>query len=194
MPKSTYLALNHRPLIGDWLVIAVSIVAVIVIIAALVLVATKKGNEERGINQNPKATTQNDSNNTPVDELTLDEDRKLDDATVQPDQPSSITSGLYVAYNDANFSQAVARKDKIVLFFHAAWCPACRAVEAEINGNANVIPPGITVLKVDYDNSQALKKKYGVVIQHTFVQVDAQGNKIVSWNGGTAAAITTRVK
>ncbi len=30
MPKSTYLALNHRPLIGDWLVIAVSIVAVIV--------------------------------------------------------------------------------------------------------------------------------------------------------------------
>ena len=30
MPKSTYLALNHRPLIGDWLVIVVSIVAVIV--------------------------------------------------------------------------------------------------------------------------------------------------------------------
>ena len=30
MPKSTYLTFNHRPLIGDWLVISASIVAVIV--------------------------------------------------------------------------------------------------------------------------------------------------------------------
>ena len=29
MPKSTFLTLNHRPLIGDWLVITVSIMAVI---------------------------------------------------------------------------------------------------------------------------------------------------------------------
>ena len=30
MPKSTHLAFNHKPLIGDWLVIAVSIAAVMV--------------------------------------------------------------------------------------------------------------------------------------------------------------------
>jgi thioredoxin-related protein len=29
-----------------------------------------------------------------------------------------------------------------------------------------------------------LAKKYGVTYQHTFVQIDAEGNEVTKWNGG----------
>ena len=36
----------------------------------------------------------------------------------------------------------------------------------------------MTVLKVDYDSNQALRQKYGVTLQTTFVEVDKDGNEI----------------
>ena len=39
-----------------------------------------------------------------------------------------------------------------------------------------------------------LKKKYEVTYQHTFVQVDAQGNMIKKWSGGALADIIDETK
>jgi hypothetical protein len=48
---------------------------------------------------------------------------------------------------------------------------------------------------VDYDNSTALKQKYGVTMQHTLVQVDAKGNLIAKWTGSpTLSALTGNIK
>jgi len=39
------------------------------------------------------------------------------------------------------------------------------------------------LLKVDYDKSTDLKRKYGVTYQHTFVQVDKGGHLLKKWSG-----------
>jgi hypothetical protein len=48
---------------------------------------------------------------------------------------------------------------------------------------------------VNYDNSTALKQKYAVTYQHTFVQVDKDGNLIKKWSGSpTLTALVAEVK
>ena len=65
----------------------------------------------------------------------------------------------------------------------APWCPSCRGLEADIEANLSAIPDGLSLQKVDYDSATELKKKYGVVRQHTLVQVDAAGNMIKTLTG-----------
>ncbi len=96
----------------------------------------------------------------------------------------AMVKGSYTDYDSAKLANA--EKGKVVLFFHAPWCPTCR--EADKNFNASSTPEGLTLLKADYDSSQDLKKKYGVTYQHTFVQVDKDGNQIKKWNSSTSYA------
>ncbi|MCA9371829.1 thioredoxin family protein [Candidatus Woesebacteria bacterium] len=98
------------------------------------------------------------------------------------DQQDSISP--LVPYSEQNFAAATARGDKTVIFFHAAWCPTCRAAEADFRANADKIPNNVTIFKADYDTEKELKKKYNVIVQDTFVQVDGRGNEITKWNSG----------
>lgn len=91
-------------------------------------------------------------------------------------------AGVYTAYNETLLADAAA-KGNVVVFFHAPWCPTCRALEADIQAHLDNIPSDLTLLKLDFDSNKELRKKYGVVVQHTLVQVDGQGNKINSWTG-----------
>jgi thiol-disulfide isomerase/thioredoxin len=104
---------------------------------------------------------------------------KMKDAMRPPAtaNPSETTeNGFYVDYSPTVLSEYPGQK---VLFFHASWCPQCRAIEKDIeeDGPAN----GWTIIKVDYDSHQALRQKYGVTLQTTFVKVDDQGNKLSSY-------------
>jgi thiol-disulfide isomerase/thioredoxin len=69
----------------------------------------------------------------------------------------------------------------VVLFFNASWCPTCRATVESLD--ADGVPVGLTVVSVDYDAATDLKKQYGVTVQHTFVQVDEQGNQLAKFTG-----------
>ena len=103
-------------------------------------------------------------------------------------------AGTYEPYAPSKI--ATANKDhKIVLFFHASWCPTCKALDADIRAHLDSIPSSLTILDVDYDTSAELKKKYGVTMQHTMVEVDAQGNLIKKWIGSpTLAALIGSVQ
>jgi hypothetical protein len=90
-------------------------------------------------------------------------------------------TGTYEAYDSSKL--ALASDGDVVLFFHAGWCPTCKVADKDINANLTSIPANTHILKTDYDTQTALKKKYGVTYQHTFVQVDAQGNQIKKWGG-----------
>jgi thioredoxin 1 len=92
-------------------------------------------------------------------------------------------SGSYEEYGVEKV--ALANEGKVVLFFHASWCPSCRALNSDIEANLSTIPEGVTILKTDYDKETELKKKYGVTTQHTLVQVDGDGNMITKWSGGS---------
>ncbi len=86
-------------------------------------------------------------------------------------------AGSYAEY--APEKLALAKDGDVVLYFHADWCPICRPLDAAFKTRA--LPHGVHILKVDYDNSADLKKKYGVTYQHTFVQVDSNGTMIAKW-------------
>ncbi|WP_349425825.1 thioredoxin family protein [Microbacterium sp. LWS13-1.2] len=106
-------------------------------------------------------------------------DRTSPESTVEPqaaetDQPAP---GAYVDYSEDALAAAGGTR---VLFFHAPWCPQCRALESDIL--AAGVPAGVTVLKVDYDSRQDLRQQYGVRIQTTVVALDEEGN-------GTAAFV-----
>jgi len=73
-----------------------------------------------------------------------------------------------------------------VLFFHASWCPTCQAAEANLTSQP--VPDGLTVVKTDFDTMTELRQKYGVTVQHTFVQIDAGGAQLAKWSGSTSAA------
>lgn len=101
--------------------------------------------------------------------------------------------GTYQDYDPAQVA-AAAESGTAVLFFHANWCPTCRAADADITSNLDQLPKGLAIFKTDYDTQNELKKKYGVTYQHTFVQVDADGNLIKKWNGGELAEIVENVE
>jgi len=69
----------------------------------------------------------------------------------------------------------------VVLFFDAAWCGSCQATVRSLESDG--VPPGLTVVRVDYDGETDLKRQYGVRVQHTFVQVDPQGAAVGVWTG-----------
>lgn len=99
-------------------------------------------------------------------------------ATPAPEQSGAVSTqpGEYVAYSEDKIKATEGTK---LLFFHAPWCPQCREIEKSINDGG--VPAGVTVLKVDYDSNQALRQKYGVTLQTTFVKIDDAGNKVASY-------------
>lgn len=99
-------------------------------------------------------------------------------ATPAPEQGAAVSTqpGKYVTYSEDKIKAIDGTK---LLFFHAPWCPQCREIEKSINEGG--VPAGVTVLKVDYDSNQALRQKYGVTLQTTFVKIDDAGNKVASY-------------
>ncbi len=83
------------------------------------------------------------------------------------------SAGAYVEYTDDAVAQAEGR---VLLFFHAPWCPQCRSIESDIL--AEGVPAGVTIIKIDYDSRQDLRQQYGVTLQTTFVEVDAAGTEL----------------
>lgn len=79
---------------------------------------------------------------------------------------------------------ALAAEGKTVVFFYAAWCPNCRATVAELNERWAEVNPDLTLVIADYDKEAALKGKFGVTYQDTFVLLDEAGNSVKSWNSG----------
>ena len=105
----------------------------------------------------------------------------------------NTTSGTYESY--APEKLAKAETGRVVLFFHASWCPTCRALNSDIEASKSEIPGDVTILKTDYDTETELKKKYGVTTQHTLVQVDKDGNMLTKWSGGsTLESIISKLK
>ena len=101
--------------------------------------------------------------------------------------PEAMAKGRYLSYADYAKDMAMAAKGAhVVLFFHAPWCPDCRATEQSLTTAG--VPDGLTVVKVDYDSMTDLKQKYGITQQHTFVAVDAAGMKQQIWTGTKTGA------
>lgn len=112
----------------------------------------------------------------------------MKDEVMMDKTDASVSSGIMKKGTIEAYSPeklALAQHGKVALFFHAPWCPICRSLDAQAAADPDLVPAGVHVLKVDYDTALELRKKYGVTVQHTFVQVDASGNALGKWSDAT---------
>lgn len=119
-----------------------------------------------------------------------------DSATRESEEPSVAAteiqdSGSYAPYTAASFEEAKGQMR--VYFFHAGWCPTCRAADSAFRARRSEIPPNVALFKIDYDYAVDLRKQYGVTYQHTFVLVDDQGELVKRWAGGDVSALIQNV-
>ncbi len=129
-----------------------------------------------------------------ADTTKTDSMMKKDETSMMEKADTMMKAGSYEAYSSEKVILASATHD-VVLFFRASWCPTCIAVDKDIKANLGKIPASLSILYVNYDNSSDLKKKYGVTYQHTFVQVDKDGNMIKKWSGSpTLSKLVSEVK
>ncbi|WP_298748395.1 thioredoxin family protein [uncultured Serinicoccus sp.] len=120
--------------------------------------------------------TGEDDMTTEVEEMTEDD---------MDEEETSAMAGMsgYVEHDTYAADPAAYDGGPVVLFFHADWCPDCRATDESLTTVG--LPEGLTVVKVDFDERTDLRQTYGVTQQHTFVQVDADGEEIATWTGAT---------
>jgi thiol-disulfide isomerase/thioredoxin len=100
-----------------------------------------------------------------------------DAATVAP------ASQVLSYEGDAQLAE-LAAKGTTVVFFYAAWCPNCRATVTELNARWDEVNPGLSLVIADYDKEQALKARFGVTYQDTFVLLDKDAKGVELWNSG----------
>lgn len=98
----------------------------------------------------------------------------------------AMAPGAYLTLADYRTQMAQREGTTVVYFFHAPWCPTCRATEESVSTDG--VPAGLTIVKIDYDSEIDLRQQYGITQQHTFVQVDPDGNELAKWTGSTTAA------
>lgn len=101
-------------------------------------------------------------------------------ADAQPEAPRAAV----VSFEGEPQLSTLAAEGTTVVFFYAAWCPNCRATIAELNARWAEVNPDLTVVIADYDKESALKSRFGVTYQDTFVLLDNEGNSVKSWNAG----------
>jgi thioredoxin 1 len=123
-----------------------------------------------------------------------DEMMKKDEGVMMDKGDAMMRKGSYEAYQPEKLALAATGGD-VLLFFHATWCPICRNIESELDTNVSKIPDGVHILKVDYDTATALRQKYGVTVQHTFVQVDSSGHLLQKFSDAAALSdVLLRIK
>lgn len=82
-----------------------------------------------------------------------------------------VTEGKYAAYEEV----VIGNGETSVLYFKADWCPYCVRQHAELQRSYDF---PLSTYYLNYDTEGALKARYGVVQQHTFVKIDGAGNKL----------------
>jgi thioredoxin 1 len=75
-----------------------------------------------------------------------------------------------IPFSLESFQQSQKRDEKILLHFHADWCPTCKVqkkVLAKLDSEGKL--KGLTVYTVDFDKETAFKKELKITQQSSFV-------------------------
>lgn len=174
-------------------IVAVAVVAVIVLGGGVFALTNRSENAQNAASMSDAKTAENEAmamkKSAEAEKMAMEKAAmaKQGDAMAKDgdamakDTAAMSTAGSFSDYDASKLANA--EKGDVVLFFSASWCPTCQ--EANKNFIASAAPDGLTLLKLDYDTSGDLKKKYGVTYQHTFVQVDKDGKLLKKWHGTT---------
>lgn len=104
----------------------------------------------------------------------------------------------YLVYQDTALTEISGNRR--VLFFYANWCPTCIPADRNFNANQDQIPEDVVVIRINYNDQETsadekdLAKQYGITYQHTFVQIDENGQEVAKWNGGQIEELLSNLK
>ena len=84
----------------------------------------------------------------------------------------------FAPFTKAAFKAAADSGKMTLVFFHAPWCPVCKAQEPKVLAHLNGDAKDVVALKVDYDTNMELRKEMNVVKQSTLILYS--GNKEVA--------------
>lgn len=130
------------------------------------------------------------------DDTTMDSGMMEKDGAAMNDDilmESSTRPGTVEDYDPSKL--VLAEDGDVVMYFYANWCPTCKALDKDIEANLDSIPDNTHILRVNYDTEAELKRKYGVTYQHTFVQVDADGELVKKWSGSpTLSSLVSQIQ
>lgn len=103
-------------------------------------------------------------------------------------QGSNQNAGAYIPFETYNSSKDKYANTNVVLFFNAAWCSKCKKARDNFEASRKQIPEDLTIVMVDFDTSIELRKRYGVTVQHTLIQIDRAGEVLAKWSGSVTVA------
>jgi len=134
----------------------------------------------------PTAVASEDVASSPTSASSVESGTSGEAATSLSGQTTS-GPGSYITLADYDGDREAFAATDVVLFFNADWCSTCKVARDNIQADLASIPAGLTIVVVDFDTATELREKYGVTVQHTFVQVDADGNELAKWSGSVTA-------
>lgn len=103
--------------------------------------------------------------------------------TPSASETTTVAAGDYIPYESFVTSGDKYSDSKVVLFFNAVWCSTCQQARENIEASLGQIPENLAIVVVDFDSSIDLRKKYGVTVQHTFIEIDSAGEPLGKWSG-----------
>ena len=170
--------------------VLVSAVLIVLVGGGALFVFTRSGSGPKSTMEKAETVSTREGS---AGDMQKDKMASTSDEVMKKSGNTMMSAGSYEVYAPSKLAKADS--GHVVLFFRASWCPICRSLDADIRAHLSNIPKDLTILDVDYDNSSALKQKYGVTYQHTFVQVKADGTLIKKWSGSpTLAALVSEVQ
>lgn len=157
--------------------IIAAIIAVFVLAGGAIAFQMNSGSDDSASKSMEK------SNSEDVMEKNEDVMEKSDEVMEKNEDAAMMSDhGAYVTLADFENDPEKYSDTKNVYFFHASWCPTCRAIDEDIRSDVGQIPAGTTIIKTDFDSETSLRQKFGVTTQYTFVQVDSNGEEINQWS------------
>lgn len=81
----------------------------------------------------------------------------------------------YTEYEKASFDAALG-EEKMVVFFHADWCSACRKWERDLQAGLSRLSDNARIIKADFDTDLDLRQEYKIVRQSTAAFINADGS------------------
>lgn len=173
------------------------VVGAIVIAGAMIFMANQEDSKKipgEAMTEAAIQKAQNGEQRMDVEENKMKSDVTIESGAIGNDELLQQQVGSYKEYSPALAQSETAAGNKVVLFFHAPWCPFCKSADSAFKTSLDKIPKGVAVLKTDYDSNLDLRKKYAVTYQHTFVQIDANGNQITKWASGDIDMLIKNIK
>ena len=179
--------------------ILIPVVIIAVVVVGLGVFMVSQNSQTDSLVQNEKSGMQKNTDTQEVIKPPKEETMEMAEsgAMQKIDYMIPAESG-YLEYSKSVLNKSATNRR--VLFFYASWCPTCKPADEDFKTNANKIPSDVTVIRVNYNDPETdreekdLAKKYGITYQHTFVQIDTQGNEITKWNGGKTDNLLAKIK